>query len=307
MGIGLETEHATPLGPEASEGHAVGPTNAAALKELLVFVDARAGTPAVLEFAASLAREHGARLTGVFIQPEARFSSPEMFVRGPGIHATIEKAHERLRRAESDRRALFELVVRREAIPCEWRSVGNLLAATDLAVHAQYADLAVVARDDPSEERVIAAGLVESLVLTSGRPIIVFPPRCPVSRVRRILVGWNAGREATRAVASAMPLLTRAEAVEVVVVDGNRAAIHGEEPGADIARHLVRHGVRVDVCALSSGSEDIGHVLLSRAAGSGADLMVMGAYGHSRLSEWVFGGVTRTALREATVPLLMSA
>jgi nucleotide-binding universal stress UspA family protein len=306
MGIGLETEHATPLGPEASEGHAVGPTDSSALRELLVFVDARAGTPAVLEFAASLAREHGARLTGVFIQPEARFSAPEMFVRGPGIHATIEKAHERLRRAESDRRALFELVVRREAIPWEWRSVGNLLAS-DLAVHAQYADLAVVAREDPSEERVIPPGLVESLVSTSGRPIMVFPPRCPVSRVRRILVGWNAGREATRAVAGAMPLLTRAEAVEVVVVDGNRAAGHGEEPGADIARHLVRHGVRVDVCALPSGSENVGHVLLSRAARSGADLIVMGAYGHSRLSEWVFGGVTRTALLEATVPLLMSA
>lgn len=306
MATALEKKHLTPLAPEASDAHAVGPIGASALSELVVFLEARAESRAVVDFAASLAREHGARLTGIFIQPAPSFTAPEMFVRGAGIPATIETAHERLRIAENDGRAVFERVVHREAIRSEWRSVCSLLAG-DLAAHARYVDLAVVAREDSSEERVRPSGLVESLVLASGRPVIVLPPRCPVSRVRRILVGWNAGREATRAVAGAMPLLARAEAVEVVVVDGKHAMGHGEEPGADIARYLVRHGVRVDVCALSSGGEDVGHVLLSRAARTGADLIVMGAYGRSRLSEWAFGGVTRTALLEATVPILMSA
>jgi len=107
-------------------------------------------------------------------------------------------------------------------------------------------------------------------------------------------------------VADAVPLLARAEAIEVLVIDHQRHAGHGQEPGADIARHLAHHGAQVEVRSLSSRGEDVGHLLLSQAAAFGADLVVMGAYGHSHLSEWVFGGVTRTVLREAGVPVLMS-
>jgi len=174
-------------------------------------------------------------------------------------------------------------------------------------VHAHYADLALVARPDPAGQTASPPGLVESLVLTSGRPIITLPPGGTVSRVRRILVGWNARREAIRAVADALPLLVKTEVVEVLVIDHERhAADHGQEPGADIARHLARHGVRVEVRRLSSGGEDVGHLLLSQAAAFGSDLVVMGAYGHSHLSEWVFGSVTRAVLDDAGLPVLMS-
>jgi nucleotide-binding universal stress UspA family protein len=102
-------------------------------------------------------------------------------------------------------------------------------------------------------------------------------------------------------------LLVRAEAVEVSVVDHqHQPAGHGEEPGADIARHLARHGAQVEVRRMSSGGQDVGHLLLSRAAAFHADLLVMGAYGHSHLREWMFGGVTRTVLYEAGLPVLMS-
>jgi nucleotide-binding universal stress UspA family protein len=91
-------------------------------------------------------------------------------------------------------------------------------------------------------------------------------------------------------------LLVRADAVEILVADRDgHFAGHGEEPGADVARHLARHGVRVEVLRLSSGGKDVGRLLLSRAA-----------YGHSHLSEWIFGGVTRTVLREAELPVLIS-
>jgi nucleotide-binding universal stress UspA family protein len=277
----------------------------AELREIVVFLDGRAETAGILEFVGVLAQEHGARLTAVFIQPEPTVTQPEMFARGKGILDVIEDHRGQLEGIEADGRALFDKVARRQAIRSEWRSVSYL--SSDVGVHAHYADLVVVVRPDPEGQTAGPPGLVESLVLTSGRPIIVLPPRGTASRVRRILVGWNARREAVRAVADALPVLVRAEVVEVLVIDPERQpAGHGQEPGADIARHLARHGAQVEVRRLSSGGEDVGRLLLSQAAAFGADLVVMGAYGHSHLSEWVFGSVTRAVLRAAGLPVLMS-
>jgi len=179
--------------------------------------------------------------------------------------------------------------------------------SSEVGVHAYYADLVVIARPESAGQTAGPPGLAESLVLSSGRPIIVFPPRDKVSGVRRILVGWNATRESIRAVADAMPLLVRAEAVEVLVVDHQRRPEgHGQEPGADIARHLTHHGAKVEVRRLPSEGKDVGRLLLSQATAFGADLLVMGAYGHTHLREWMFGGVTRTVLYEAGLPVLMS-
>ncbi len=227
-----------PLSPQFKPGRFSAKRGAIELRDVVVYVDGRADNTGTLEFAAALAFEHGAHLIGVFIQPELALS-----------------------RIEADRRALFESVARRHGIRSEWRLVPD---SSESPVHARYGDLAVVARQDPADQQIGPVGLVESLVLTSGRPTIVLPPRCTATRSRRIVVGWNAGREATRAVADALPLLVRADAVEILIV------------------------------------------LLSRAAAFSSDLIVMGAYGHSHLSEWIFGGVTRTVLREAELPVLIS-
>src|SRR6267143_5657187 len=278
---------------------------AASIGEIVVFVDGQTDPRGIMEFAGVLAQEYDSHLTGVFMRPAPAVTPPEMFARGTGIPNVIEARQAQVEGIEADHRARFDDIVRRNALGSEWRSVPYF--SSDAGVHARYADLAVVARPDPAGQSAGPPGLVESLVLTSGRPVIVLPPRTTASGVRRILVGWNAEREAVRAVADALPLLVRAEVVEVLVIDpeGRRAA-HGEEPGGDIARYLARHGVHVEVRRLSSGSEDVGHVLLSHAADFGADLVVMGAYGHSHLNEWIFGGATRTALREAGLPVLMS-
>ncbi len=277
----------------------------AVLGEIVVFIDGRTESAGILEFAGILAQEHGARLISVFMQPEPTVTPAETFARGKGMHSVIEVHRAQLERIEADHRALFEDIVRRHGIRSEWKSLPYL--SSEVGVHAYYADLVVIARPESAGQTAGPPGLAESLVLSSGRPIIVLPPRGTVSRIRRILVAWNATRESIRAVADALPLLVKAEAVEVLVVDHQRhPAGHSQEPGADIARHLARHGVHVEVRRLSSGGKNVGHLLLSQAAAFGADLVVMGAYGHSHLREWMFGGVTRTVLYEAGLPVLMS-
>jgi len=277
----------------------------AGLREIVVFIDGHTQTPGILEFAGMLAREHGARLISVFMQPEPTVTPAETFARGKGMQSTIEVHRAQLERIEAEHRAQFEDIVRHHGIQSEWRSLPYL--SSEVGVHAYYADLVVIARPESAGETAAPPGLAESLVLSSGRPIIVFPPRGTVSEVRRILVAWSATRESIRAVADALPLLARAKAVEVLVVDHERnRAGHGQEPGADIARHLARHGAQVEVRRLSSGGKEVGRLLLSEAAAFRADLLVMGAYGHSHLREWMFGGVTRTVLYEADFPVLMS-
>jgi len=282
-------------------------TGTAELGEIVVFIDGQTQTAGMLDFAGTLAQENGARLISVFMQPEPAATPAESFARGKGMHSVIEVHHAQLERIEAEYKAHFEDVIRRHGIrsESEWRSLPYL--SSEVGVHAYYADLVVIARPESASQTAGPPGLAESLVLSSGRPIIMFPPRGAVSRVSRVLAAWNATRESIRAVADALPLLVKAEAVEVLVVDHQRRPEgHGQEPGADIARHLARHGAHVEVRRVSSGGRDVGDLLLSQAAAFGADLLVMGAYGHSQLREWMFGGVTRTVLYEADLPVLMS-
>ena len=271
--------------------------------EIVVFIDGRSETAGILNFASVLAQEHDAHLIGVFIQPEPNVTPAESFALGLGTLAVIKAHGAQLEKIETRQRALFEDIARHQGIRAEWRSLTHWDSEVGAAAH--YADLTVIGHSERSGEA-SPSGLVESLIRTSGRPLVLFPLNSTVSRIRRILVGWNASREAIRAVADALPFLVRAEAIEVLAVDAKRYRDHGQEPGADIARHLARHGAKVNVRRVSSGGEDIGRVLLSRAVSFGADLLVMGAYGHSRLNEWIFGGVTQTILRETGLPVLMS-
>jgi nucleotide-binding universal stress UspA family protein len=276
------------------------------LGEIVVFIDHRSEAASILEFAGLLAKENHARLINVFTQPVPAVSPPQTFARGTGIQDVIETHQSQLDDIERRERARFDGVVRRHGIQqAEWRSQSHWSA--DLAVQAYYADLVVIGRPEPPVRTPAPSGLAESLVLSSGRPIILFPPNHTAWRVRRILVGWSATREAIRAVVDALPLLARAEAVQVLIVDYERQRErHGQNPGADIERRLSALGPQVEVQRLSSGGQAAGQLLLEQAGAFRADLLVMGAYGHSTLREWLFGGVTRTVLYEAGLPVLMS-
>jgi hypothetical protein len=179
----------------------------AALREIVVFIDGHIETAGVLEFAGELAEEHGARLISVFMQPKPTLTTPEMFARGKGMLHVREVHRAQLEGIEAHHRALFEDIVRRHGIrpESEWRSLPSF--SSDVGVHAYYADVVVIAQPRPEGRTDRPPGLAESLILTSGRPIIMFPSVSTVSRIRRILVGWNARRESIRAVADAMPAL----------------------------------------------------------------------------------------------------
>jgi nucleotide-binding universal stress UspA family protein len=277
-----------------------------AIQDVVAFVDCRPAGAGILEYARRLSLAHAAHLTGVFVWPPVTSGGPADYARGRAIHDLVAHHQTDMTFREKSLREPFEAAAKHSGLATEWRSVRDF-RGTELVAHARYADLTIVGRPDVATTDSIPFALPETLVLASGRPVLLLPPNPQPSGRRRVLVGWNAGREATRAVADALPFLVKAETVEVLVVDCERnSASHGKEPGADIARHLARHGVEVEVRRMSSGSEDVGRLLLARAAAFGADLLVMGAYGHSRFTELVFGGATRTALHEAPLPVLMS-
>ncbi len=170
---------------------------------------------------------------------------------------------------------------------------------------ARYFDVAVVGQPKPEASHVEAM-IGESTLFEAGRPVIMVPyvQRAPV-RLDKVMVCWDGGGSAARAVGDAMPLLKRARKVEIVIIAHERGK-PTEIEGVDLGRHLARHGLNVAVERIPGGDINVGEALLSRAADSGADLMVMGGYGHSRLREFVLGGVTRSILHSMTVPVLMS-
>jgi nucleotide-binding universal stress UspA family protein len=191
-------------------------------------------------------------------------------------------------------------------VAIEWRKIsGEVVDAAQL--HCRYADLVVIGqggRED--DESTVSDYLPESLLMGAGRPVLIVPSYGRFQSVgERVLVAWNRTRESTRAVHDALPFLTRAKAV--TVLEANPTA--GGAPhiaGAEIAQHLARHGVKVEVEVSVVNEVSTGSALLSRAAEIGADLLVMGAYGHSRLREYTLGGVTRHILKHMTLPVLMS-
>jgi nucleotide-binding universal stress UspA family protein len=216
-----------------------------------------------------------------------------------------EEAHARADALAEQMRAR----VANAAVAVEVRTVDALALypSSTASMHARYADLAVV----PSltaDDRAQIHEFFQDLLLDSGRPVLVVPPKAQAAMSpKRAVVAWRPTREATRAVHDALPLLKTAEQVDVLAIDpkiGETA--HGEEPGADIAAHLARHGVKVQAVARPSLGASTGAAVLDYATQIGADLVVAGGYGHSRLRERVLGGATRDMLHTTTVPVLFA-
>lgn len=172
---------------------------------------------------------------------------------------------------------------------------------------ARYADITVLGPEMLSRGT-LKSKVAEGVLFSSGKPLLLIPKGAPPTlSPRRIIVGWDWRIEASRAVAQSLDLLVAAEEVRLVLVDPIEGEDrHGAEPGADMAMYLARHGAKVTVDRLPSQGRAVAAVLHQHAIDTSADLLVMGAYGHSRLHEWIFGGVTRSMLEEPPLPVFLA-
>jgi len=279
------------------------------LKDILVHLDATPQSASRLDIAVGLARRHGAHLTALHV---VDLAIPLFATADPGGGAAMAHIMNQIRNETLANAAAIEAGFRdrmqREGIPGEWRQVEGLSAET-VAQHARYSDLVIIGQDDPDAAQPGATGLAGDVLFAAGRPVLVVPYAGHFEDIgRRVLVGWNASREAARAVNDALPLIVAAETVHVLAANPRRGPDgHGDVPGADIALHLARHGVKVTAeHRVAPEIPDAADLLLNEAADMSADLLVVGAYGHSRLREFILGGVTRTLMQQMTVPVLMS-
>lgn len=191
-------------------------------------------------------------------------------------------------------------------------------AGGGISLLARYADLVVIGQFDPARpSKSVMSDFPAYVIVHAGRPVLVLPhagvPGADMGR--NVLISWNDSKEAAHAVSAALPLLRAADSVTIAIVDAaarqTGGTNSGDAPGAGIAHYLARHGVRTNIVLRDTAKQrfmhanDVGAALLSLAADLAADLLVMGAYGHSRFRETILGGVTRTVLQHATLPLLM--
>ncbi len=206
-------------------------------------------------------------------------------------------------------KAIFDEATHGRSFVAEWRSVEPAMDITSTVVeHGRAADVIVASQSDPEWEMSGLFDAPERLALESGRPVLIIPYTGEYREIgKRITVAWSGKRESARAVFDALPLLQLADSVTLLCIVGRGAdGEAGQLPGVDIAATLARHGVKATVQKSSADEIGVADEILARIADNGSDLLVMGAYGHSRLREMVFGGVTRHVLRHMTVPTLMS-
>lgn len=272
-----------------------------ALKDIAVFVDPTSEGDDLLRFAASIAKTHKARLTGIYVVGHSRPCRSD--ARGQSaIGSMVESwvVSEQRKATQTGKR--FSEIVRHHGIQTNFRAVWSNESdiSRRIVLNSLLADLVVLGQNAPH-------GLPDSwrpehLLSACGVPLLMVPAGWKnQTAAGRVIVGWNASKQARRALADAMPLLAAAQSVTISVVDQN-----DDQPGIDIALHLARHGVPAKIKYIRSGGASVAEVILSEASEHNADLIIIGAYSHGRPTRTVFGSVTQTILKNATVPLLMS-
>ena len=277
------------------------------LKNLLVHIDDKATCEKRVDAAIALAQGFDAHLAAVMLVAEPHVP-PAL-----GVHIPADVLSRQREESEANAAAVLEAVRQRGdkaglaiEVRHEWVMLDDFAAA--FARQARHYDLSIVGQVDPDEGDVDAELIAEAAFMQSGRPTLMIPYiGARTLPPKRALVAWDGSREASRAVNDALPLLARTESVTILVVDpGSLKGKVGDQPGADLATHLARHGLTAELVTAASGGLGAGDVIIGQATDIGADLVVMGGYGHSRLRELVLGGATQSMLDHMPVPVLLS-
>lgn len=259
-----------------------------------------------IAYASALAALWSAHLIVAFAPEDLALEPHAGFVRGAAITSMLEGYRHRRRESENILRKMLDDVTTKTGITSELRLCEGEVGEPFM-LHARHAAIAVLGAGRQPDRQVSALTLSEDVIFASGRPSILLPPDWPAERSipRKIAVGWNASREAARAISDAMPFLTAADEVHVVVVPEPKISrLLGQDPGADISRHLARYGIPIVLDRLEG--ESAGQLLLAKARDIGADMIVVGAYGQPKITEFVFGSATQTLLANPHIPILLS-
>ena len=274
------------------------------IKDIIAYLTPSDSRDPAAEFAISVAETFEVHVAGVAFAYEPVIPASVM----GGISVDLIE-NQRTENAQAAQAAIdkFNALTNREGLSSETRLLdASMAGGADLFGRlARRFDLSVVGQTEP--DTVAPTDLViEAAMFESGRPVIVVPYiQKDDLTLNHVMACWDGSKTAARAIADAMPFLKRAKMVELVIVTGEEGK-SDELPGVDYGQHLARHNLNVDVKRIARGSVDVQDVILSYAADSGTDLIVMGGYGHSRLRQFILGGVTRSILSSMTVPVLLA-
>lgn len=275
------------------------------MRSILVHLDASAACAVRLHVARQLAEQHGASVTALFAVAPGSSGLPTSFsaaaIAGAVQSIDIDGRHHA--------RASLERAVALGGPPVAWQESAAEAPLRALSRQALLADLLVLGKRDPGGPHAeqLPPDFAESVVIDSGKPALVVPDNAPVTQVGRIItIAWKPSRESARAVAAALPLLQRAQAVHVLMWQDKQEAKPAAHHLGQLAVFLLRHGVAVQTHALGAAPSRIGDAILGEARRHGADLLVMGCYGRSRARELLLGGASRSVLQAMPLPVLMA-
>jgi nucleotide-binding universal stress UspA family protein len=279
--------------------------DAMSYKTILVHLNDKRRAEALLQPAIKLASQSNAHLIGMHVHS----SMPAPPIPVPYGSQVLGAVVASERKEAEEIAATFARLTAKQPFAAEWRTVKvpHVNLAPVVMDHGRAADLIVAGQTDPDWDLSPLLDFPERLALESGRPVLVVPyvGRYPTIG-RNVVIAWKAGRESARAVFDAVPILQGAEKVHILEIKERGDDAKGLAPDTSIAAALARHGIKSSVRTSVAPDISIGDEILSRLADLDADLLVMGAYGHSRMRELVFGGATRHIARHMTVPTLLS-
>ena len=273
-------------------------------KTILVHLNRAARCRAVLEPTLDLARKHSSHVIGLYVRPRLQAA---VAVDSLGNAVVLEDEIAAARDNEQELAAAFADLTTKQPFAASWRAIDaqTLDLGRSVLEHGFAADLIVASQNDPDWNLSSQFDFPERLILESGRPVLTIPYVGAYPEVgKTVVVAWKPGREAARAVFNALPILKAATVVHILQISTGRD--HTIRRDDNLTAALALHGVKAELHSSYAADQSVGNEILSRLADFSADLLVMGAYGHTRLREYVFGGTTRDIVKQMTVPTLFS-